>query len=80
MCTADLYNTRSLIMNHQELCPTEKCAVAWIQSFPEPIYRKSGGKGSGLPYPGEKSQLEPSRDGENMRRDIEVFIQISLMK
>ncbi len=29
---------------------------------------KEGGEGPGLPYSGEKNQLEPSRDGENMTR------------
>jgi hypothetical protein len=32
--------------------------------------QKEGGEPS-PPYPGEKSQLEPSRDAENMRRDRE---------
>ncbi len=31
--------------------------------------QKEGGEGSGPPYCGEKSWLEPSRDGENMRRN-----------
>ncbi len=30
--------------------------------------RMEGGEGPGTPYSGEISQLEPSRDGENMRR------------
>ncbi len=30
--------------------------------------QKEGGEGPSPPYPGEKGQLEPSRDGENMRR------------
>jgi hypothetical protein len=33
--------------------------------------QKRGGAGPGPPYLGEKSQLEPSRDGENMRRDYD---------
>jgi hypothetical protein len=33
--------------------------------------QKEGGEGPSPPYPGEKSQLEPSRDGENMRRERE---------
>jgi hypothetical protein len=49
------------------LCPTKKWAVDWIQSFLEQVYRKRGVRA----YPGEKSQLEPSRDRENMRRDRE---------
>jgi hypothetical protein len=37
--------------------------------FPGAGLRTEGGEGLGLPYFGEKSQLEPSRDGENMRRN-----------
>ncbi len=31
--------------------------------------QKEGGEGTGPPYSGKRSQLEPSRDGENMRRN-----------
>jgi hypothetical protein len=44
--------------------------VAWIQSFLELVYR-GGGIGGQVRLTLGKSQLEPSRDGENMRRDRE---------
>jgi hypothetical protein len=53
------------------LCPTEKRAIAWIQ---KPVCRK-GEKGPGQSSPSTKSQLEPSRDGETMRRGKEESIQ-----
>jgi hypothetical protein len=53
------------------VCPTEKQAVAWIQSILELVCRKGGNAGPGQPHDEKKSQLEPSRDGENVRRDRE---------
>jgi hypothetical protein len=41
--------------------------------------QKERGEGPGPPYSGEKSQLKPSRDGENMRRDREEPI-LDVMK
>ncbi len=35
--------------------------------LPGTSLRTEGGEGPGPPLSGEKSQLEPSRDGENMR-------------
>jgi hypothetical protein len=55
--------------SEQQLCLTKKWAVSWFQSFLEVALQKEGGEGSGPPYSGEKSRLEPSRDGENMRRN-----------
>jgi hypothetical protein len=50
------------------LCPTEKRTVAWIQSFLELHgLQIEGGEGPDLPHPKKKSQLEPSREGENMK-------------
>ncbi len=56
------------------VCPTEKQAVAWIQRILELVFI-GGDAGPGPPCFGEKSQLEPSRDWENMRRDREEPIQ-----
>jgi hypothetical protein len=43
--------------------------VAWIQSFLEPVFGQEGVEGPGPLYSGEKRQLEPSRNGEDMRRN-----------
>jgi hypothetical protein len=45
-----------------------KLAVVWIQYFLNRSMDR-GGEGPSPPYSAEKSQLEPSRDGENMRRN-----------
>jgi hypothetical protein len=50
------------------LCPTKKRAVVWTQYFLNRSMDRVG-EGPGPPYSGEKSQLEPSRDWENMRRN-----------
>ncbi len=38
--------------------------------LPETGLQTEGGEGPGPPYPREKSQLEPCKDGENMRRSV----------
>ncbi len=58
-------------ISHLKLYPTGKREVAPIQSFLETGLQEKGEEGPGLPCSGEKSQLEPSRDGENMRGDRE---------
>jgi hypothetical protein len=39
--------------------------------LPGTSLQETGEKGPGQPSSGKKSHLEPSRDGENMRRDRE---------
>jgi hypothetical protein len=47
--------------------------------LPGTSLQKEGDEGPSPPYPGEKCQLEPSRDEENMRRDREEPI-LDVMK
>jgi hypothetical protein len=42
--------------------------------LPGTSLQKEGGEGPSQPYSSEKSLLEPSRDGENMRTDREEHI------
>jgi hypothetical protein len=46
--------------------PNKEMGSCLNPGLPGTCLQKEGGEG---PFPGEKSQLEPSRDGENMRRD-----------
>ncbi len=50
------------------MCLTKKRAVAWIQSFLELVYRQRVFRGLARLTLG-KGSFEPSRDGENMRRN-----------
>jgi hypothetical protein len=45
------------------LCPTGKRAVAWIQSFPEPVCRKWGKKGLARPVPIKRVSRDPAKMG-----------------
>ncbi len=48
--------------------PDKETGSCLDPELPGTSQQKEGGEGPGPPYSGEKCQLEPSRDGENMRR------------
>jgi hypothetical protein len=51
--------------------PDRKTGSCQEPELPGTGPQKEGGEGPSPQNSGEKSQLEPSRDGENMRRDRE---------
>ncbi len=57
------YNVHSVPNKGTGSCPDPE--------LPGTSLQKEGGEGPGLPHPGENSQLEPGRDGENMRGNRE---------
>jgi hypothetical protein len=59
--------------------PDRKTGSCLDSEFPGTGLQEGGSTGPGPPYSGEKSQLELSRDGENMRGDREEPI-LDVMK
>jgi hypothetical protein len=55
----------------EDIVPDKEMGSCLDPELPGTGLQKEEGEGPGPPYPGEKSQLEPSRDRENMRRDRE---------
>jgi hypothetical protein len=51
------------------IVPDRKTGSLPDPELPKTGLQERGGKGPGPPCFGKKSQLEPSRDGENVRRD-----------
>ncbi len=51
--------------------PDRKMGSYLVAELPGTGLQEKGVEGPGPPCSGEKSQLEPNRDGENMRRDRE---------
>jgi hypothetical protein len=59
--------------------PNRKTGNCLDPELPGTGLQKEGGEGPGPPYSREKSQSEPSRDEENIRRDREELI-LDVMK
>jgi hypothetical protein len=51
--------------------PNKETGGCLDPELPGTSLQSEGGEGPGPPYSGEKNQLEPSRNGENMRRNVE---------
>jgi hypothetical protein len=49
-----------------KLCPTKKRAVAWTQSFLEPVYRRRGVRDPSCPAP--RKRVSQNRCGEHERK------------
>ncbi len=59
--------------------PDRKISSCLDPELPGTSLQKEGDESPSPPYPGEKCQLEPSRDEENIRRDREEPI-LDVMK
>ncbi len=55
----------------EDIVPDKEMGSCLDPELPGTGLQKEGGEAPGPPHPGEKSQLEPNRDSENMRRDRE---------
>jgi hypothetical protein len=63
----------------RRLVPDRETGTCLDPEVPGTGLPKEGNAGPGPPYSGKKSQLEPSRDGENMRKEREEPI-LDVMK
>jgi hypothetical protein len=61
-------------VRERENVPDRKMGSCLDPKFPGTGLQEGGKKGPGLPSPGKKSQLRPSRGGETMRGDKEESI------